>query len=291
MVALAPLLAALVVAVQIIDEPIQWWNIALAAVFVIVVGHAVTIGFHRLFTHRSFEAKRPLKVALAVLGTMSFQGSVIGWVADHRRHHRYSERDGDPHSPWAQGSERRSGWRGFLHAHIGWTFTNASTSRRKFAPDLLADRDLVLIDRLFIPCSVATLALPFAIGYVIYGTLAGAVGALLWAGVLRVGFTHNVTWSINSVCHRFGKRPFQSRDQSRNVAALALLSMGESWHNAHHAFPRLARHGVDRHQIDTSAAMIRFFEKIGWATNVQWPDPAQLATRRRLAFEGEATSA
>jgi stearoyl-CoA desaturase (delta-9 desaturase) len=278
-VALAPLVAVGAV-VTGNGEPIQWWNIVLAVAFALVVGHAVTIGFHRLFTHRSFVAKRPLKIALAVLGTMAFQGSLIGWVADHRRHHRYSERDGDPHSPWTQGAERDSGWRGLLHAHIGWTFTNSPTSRRAFAPDLLADRDLVLIDRLFIPCCVATLAVPFAIGFLVYGTLGGALGALLWAGILRVGFTHNVTWSINSICHRFGKRPFHSRDESRNVAALALLSMGESWHNAHHAFPRLARHGVDRYQVDTSAAIIRFFEWIGWATNVQWPNPAQLATRR-----------
>jgi stearoyl-CoA desaturase (delta-9 desaturase) len=278
-VALAPVVTSAVV-VKGIAHPVRWWNVALAVVFVVVIGHAVTIGFHRLFTHRSFEAKRPLKIVLAVLGTMSFQGSLIGWVADHRRHHRYSERDGDPHSPWAQGTKEVGGWRGLLHAHIGWTFTNESTSRTKFAADLLADRDLVVIDRLFVPCSVATLALPFAIGFLLYGTLAGALGALLWAGVLRVGFTHNVTWSVNSVCHRFGKRPFRSRDQSRNVAALALLSMGESWHNAHHAFPRLARHGVDRHQVDTSALLIRFFERVGWATNVHWPDPVQLALRR-----------
>src|SRR5262249_11854204 len=153
-------------------------------------------------------------------------------------------------------------------------------SREAFAPDLLADPDLVLIDRLFIPCCVATLALPFAIGYALSGTLAGALGALLWAGILRIGFSHNVTWSINSVCHRFGKRPYRSKDGSRNVAALALVTMGESWHNTHHAFPRLARHGVDRGQVDTSAVLIRLFERVGWATNVQWPDPAMLATRR-----------
>jgi stearoyl-CoA desaturase (delta-9 desaturase) len=279
-VALAPLSAVAVVVWRGVGKTLEWWNIALAAVFAVVIGHAVTIGFHRLFTHRSFEASRPLKIALAVLGTMSFQGSLIGWVADHRRHHRYSERDGDPHSPWTQGQQAVGGWRGLWHAHLGWTFTNSSTSRERFTPDLLADRDLVLIDRLFIPCCIATLALPFAIGFFIYGTLAGAVGALMWAGILRIGFTHNVTWSINSVCHRFGKRPFRSPDESRNVAALALLTMGESWHNTHHAFPRSARHGVDRFQVDTSAALIRLFERIGWATNVQWLTPAQLAARR-----------
>ncbi|MEX1006396.1 MAG: acyl-CoA desaturase [Acidimicrobiia bacterium] len=260
--------------------PVRWWNIALAVAFVVVIGHAVTVGFHRLFTHRSFVAKRPLKIALAIAGSMSFQGSMIGWVADHRRHHRYSDRAGDPHSPWVQGDQAVGGLRGLWHAHIGWCFTNEPTSRTEFAPDLLADPDLVFIDKLFVPCCVATLALPFAIGYVLYGTLAGAVGALLLAGILRIGFSHNVTWAINSVCHRFGRQPFRSHDQSRNVAGLALFSMGESWHNAHHAFPRSARHGVERHQLDSSAVLIRLFERLGWATNVRWPDPVQVAARR-----------
>jgi stearoyl-CoA desaturase (delta-9 desaturase) len=263
-----------------VGGPVRWWTIAVAALFVVVIGHAVTIGFHRLFTHRSFVAKRPLKISLAVLGTMSFQGSLIGWVADHRRHHRFSERAGDPHSPWCQCDEPLDGVRGFWHAHIGWCFSNRPTSRTEYAPDLLADRDLVFIDKLFIPCCIATLALPFAIGYVLYGTLAGAVGALVWAGILRIGFTHNVTWMINSVCHRFGKQPFRSHDQSRNNAPLALFSMGESWHNGHHAFPRSARHGVEPHQIDSSARLIRIFERLGWATNVHWPEPVKLAARR-----------
>jgi stearoyl-CoA desaturase (delta-9 desaturase) len=280
LVALAPPVLLVLVIGWGVGGPVRWWNIALTAAFVVVIGHAVTIGFHRLFTHRSFEAKRPLKIVLAVLGTMSFQGSLIGWVADHRRHHRYSDRPGDPHSPWWQGERPIGGLRGFWHAHLGWAFTNEPTSRVKFAPDLLADRDLVLIDRLFVPCCVATIGLPFALGYAIYGTLAGALSALIWAGVLRVGFTHNVTWSINSVCHMFGKQPFRSHDKSRNVAALSVLSMGESWHNAHHAFPTSARHGVERHQPDSSAALIRLFERFGWATNVRWPDPALIEARR-----------
>jgi stearoyl-CoA desaturase (delta-9 desaturase) len=279
-VALGPPILLLFVIFRGTASPIRWWNIALAVFFLVLIGHAVTIGYHRLFTHRSFVAKRPLKISLAVLGTMSFQGSLIGWVADHRRHHRFSDRAGDPHSPWVEGGERTGGWRGFWHAHIGWCFTNEPTSRTEFAPDLLADSDLVLIDKLFVPCCIATVGLPFAIGYVLYGTLAGAVGALVWAGVLRIGFSHNVTWAINSVCHRFGKQPFRSHDQSRNVAGLALFSMGESWHNAHHAFPRSARHGVEPHQLDSSAGLIRLFERLGWATDVRWPDPAKLAARR-----------
>jgi len=163
---------------------------------------------------------------------------------------------------------------------MGWFFEHQSTSRERFAPDLLADRDLVIIDRLFLPLSVITFVLPFGIGYAITGRFSGGLAAFLWAGVLRVGLFHHVSWSTNSLCHAIGKRPFRTGDASTNVAPLAVLSMGESWHNAHHAFPALARHGVDRHQLDTSAMIIRLFERLGWARNVRWPDPVRLATRR-----------
>jgi stearoyl-CoA desaturase (delta-9 desaturase) len=166
------------------------------------------------------------------------------------------------------------------HAHVGWTFRGEATPREQYAPDLLADPDLVLVDKLFVPCCIATLGIPFALGYLWTGSVAGGFGALLIAGVIRVGITHNFTWSINSVCHRFGTRSFATRDASSNVRTLALFTMGESWHNNHHAFPRLARHGVDPGQLDTSAAFIRVFERLGWVTNVQWPDPALLVARR-----------
>jgi stearoyl-CoA desaturase (Delta-9 desaturase) len=275
-----PLVALIAILGQWLGDGLAWHNLVLAAVFYVVVGLAVTVGFHRLFTHRSFEARRPLKIALAVLGSMSFQGSLIGWVADHRRHHRFTERDGDPHSPTRPDSQSLGRLRGLWHAHLGWFFENQSTSREKFAPDLLADRDLVLIDKLFVPCCVVTLVLPFALGYAITGSFSGGIAAFLLAGAVRVGVFHHVTWSTNSLCHVFGKRPFRTSDASTNFAPLAFLSMGEAWHNAHHAFPASARHGVDRHQLDMSAAIIRLFERLGWATRVHWPDPARLATRR-----------
>jgi len=275
-------LAAVIVSVAN-GGSVPWFAIALTVVFLAVITLGVTIGFHRLFTHHGFDAARPLKVALAVLGSMSFQGSIIGWVADHRRHHRYSDRVGDPHSPSWIGDEPASGLRGLWHAHVGWTFRGESTSRQQYAGDLLADPDIVLVDRLFVPFCIATLAIPFGIGYLWTGTLAGALVALLVAGVIRIGIGHNFTWSVNSICHRFGKRPFATRDTSTNVPALALFTMGESYHNNHHAFPRLARHGVDRGQVDVSAVLIRLFERFGWVTNVQWPDPAKLAARRATA--------
>jgi stearoyl-CoA desaturase (delta-9 desaturase) len=255
-------------------------TLAIAAGFYLFTVLGVTVGFHRLFTHRSFVARRPLKIALAVAGSMSFQGSVIGWVATHRRHHMFSDQPGDPHSPVWPEHHPFDKTRGFLHAHMGWFFKHEDTPRTRFAPDLLADPDLVWVDRLFLPLCIATLALPFGIGFLLTGTIGGAFAVLLWAGVLRVAFLHQVTWSTNSVCHMFGRRPFRSGDRSTNFAPLALLSMGESWHNAHHAFPSLARHGVDRHQLDLSAMVIGRFEKLGWASRVRWPDKARIDERR-----------
>jgi stearoyl-CoA desaturase (delta-9 desaturase) len=270
----------LALALLIVDGgPFPWWAVVLAMGLIVVLGHSVTIGFHRLLTHRSFEANRSLKNVLAVLGTLAFQGSVIGWVADHRRHHRYSDRPGDPHSPRWKDDRPLRGLGGLWHAHLGWCFTVDTTSREHYASDLLADRDLVLIDRLFVPLAVTTFLLPFAFGLLWSGTWAGAWAGLLCAGFVRIGVTLNGTWSVNSICHRFGKRPFETRDVSTNFGPLALPTMGEAWHNNHHAFPRCARHGLAAGQVDTSARIIRWFEQLGWATNVQWPDPTLVAAR------------
>jgi stearoyl-CoA desaturase (delta-9 desaturase) len=280
LIVLSPFAALGVIFSGVLDQGWAWQNFVIATIFYVVVAHGVTIGFHRLFTHKSFEARRPLKIALALLGSMSLQGSLIGWVADHRRHHMFTERDGDPHSPSRPPDQAFGRTRGLVHAHVGWFFEHASTAREKFAPDLLADRDIVIIDRLFVPCSVATFALPFALGYAITGRFTGGIAVLLWAGVLRVGLLHHVSWATNSLCHMFGRRPFKTDDASRNLAPLAILSMGEAWHNAHHAFPALARHGVDRHQVDSSAMIIRLFERLGWVTRVRWPDRTRLDARR-----------
>ncbi|HSO96499.1 MAG TPA: acyl-CoA desaturase [Acidimicrobiia bacterium] len=279
-VILAPVVALGVILSQVLRDGLAWYNIAIAAAFYFVIGHGVTIGFHRLFTHKSFEARRPLKIALALIGSLSFQGSLIGWVADHRRHHMFTERDGDPHTPTRPPDQSLGRLRGLIHAHVGWLFEHADQARQKYVPDLLADRDLVLIDRLFVPLCIATFVLPFGIGYAITGRFTGGLALFLWAGLLRVGVLHHVSWSTNSLCHTFGRRPFKTTDASTNFAPLAVLSMGECWHNAHHAFPALARHGVDRFQLDTSAMVIRAFERLGWATRVRWPDQGRLAARR-----------
>jgi stearoyl-CoA desaturase (delta-9 desaturase) len=277
---LAPWLAFAVLVAE--GGPFPWEAAVLTLVLMVVFGHGVTVGFHRLFAHRSYEAARPLKIVLAVLGTLAFQGSVIGWVADHRRHHRLSDRPGDPHSPLWKGTKPLSRIGGLWHAHIGWCFTVDPTDRREHAPDLLADRDLVWIDRMFVPLAISTFAIPFALGFA-WGGWKGAWTGFLCAGFVRIGITLQGTWSVNSICHRFGKRPFATPDVSTNYAPLALLTMGEAWHNNHHAFPRSARHGLLPGQVDTSARVIRWLERLGWATKVHWPDPAKVNARLAAA--------
>ncbi len=259
-------------------------DVALTVVFAAVTGHGVTIGFHRCFTHGAFKANRGLRIALAVCGSMSAEGSVIQWVADHRKHHAHSDRDGDPHSPWRFGTGFRAAAKGFWWSHVGWLFDREEIPRRRYAPDLLADQDIVRIDRLFPALMAVSLLAPALFGWLLSGfTLHGALTAFLWAGLVRIFVIHHVTFSVNSICHMIGSKPFATRDRSTNVWPLAVLSMGESWHNAHHADPTCARHGVDRGQIDSSAALIALFEWFGWARDVRWPDPARLAKRRKAA--------
>jgi stearoyl-CoA desaturase (delta-9 desaturase) len=255
-------------------------DVVIGVVLYVITGHGISIGFHRLFTHRSFTANRALKIVLASAGSMAMEGSVISWVATHRRHHVRSDKPGDPHSPWLRGSHPLGRVRGLFHAQVGWLFGYAGSSEKRYASDLLKDRDLVTISKLFPVFAILSLGLPFALGYLVAGTLTGALGALLWAGLVRMMLLHHVTWSINSVCHMFGRRSFVSGDLSTNVAPLALLSFGESWHNYHHADPSSARHGALPGQTDTSASLIRVFERFGWATDVRWPTPATIAALR-----------
>jgi stearoyl-CoA desaturase (delta-9 desaturase) len=256
---------------------VRWWghgitllDVILAVVLYAIVGHGVTIGFHRLLAHRSFSACRSLKIALSVVGSMAFQGGPIGWVADHRRHHLFSDRPGDPHSPHEYGHEFGEQLRGLWHAHVGWLFNHSPTSWRRHAADLLDDRDLVVVNQLFPVWCVASLGVPFGLGWLLGGGVVAGLTAMLWAGGVRICLLHHMTWSVNSLCHMVGRRPFTTKDQSTNIGALAVLSFGESWHNGHHAFPRSARHGVLPRQWDSSAMIIRGFERAGWADDVHW---------------------
>jgi stearoyl-CoA desaturase (delta-9 desaturase) len=257
-----------------------WRDAAIAVAMYAVTGHGITIGFHRYFTHGSFKANRGLKIALAVAGSLAIEGPVIRWVADHRRHHAFSDRDGDPHSPWRYGETVPALAKGLLFAHMGWMFDVEQTNPRRYAPDLLKDRDVRRISRLFPTFVVLSLLLPALVGGLLSWSWQGAVTAFFWASLVRVSLLHHVTWSINSICHAMGEQPFKSRDHSGNVWWLALLSNGESWHNLHHAYPTCARHGVLRGQIDSSARMIWIFERLGWASDVRWPRADRLATRR-----------
>jgi stearoyl-CoA desaturase (delta-9 desaturase) len=201
----------------------------------------------------------------------------LHWVADHRRHHAFSDKDGDPHSPWLFGTSPAALARGFWHAHLGWVLDRDLTNQERFAPDLLADRDMRIVHRLFGLCTAITLIAPAVMGGLITWSWWGALTAFFWAGLVRVTLLHHVTWSVNSICHMIGDRPFASRDKSANFWPLAILSMGESWHNLHHADPTCARHGVRRGEIDISARLIWLFEKIGWVHHVRWPTAGRLA--------------
>ncbi|HEX5115917.1 MAG TPA: acyl-CoA desaturase [Pseudonocardiaceae bacterium] len=256
---------------------LSWVDVVLAVVFFYVSGLGVTIGYHRHFTHSSFKAKRWLRVALAVCGGMAVQGPVIIWVADHRRHHAFSDREGDPHSPWLFGTSPVAIAKGFWHAHMGWLFDRDTTNKERFAPDLMADKDIVAVSKLFWLTTIATVALPTLLGGLITWSWWGALTGFFWAGLVRIAVLHHVTWSTNSICHMLGERPFAARDKSANFWPLAVLSFGESWHNLHHADPTCARHGVKRGQIDTSARLIWMFEKFGWVRDVRWPTQARLA--------------
>ena len=256
---------------------ITWIDIGLALGFYFLSGLGVTIGFHRHFTHRSFKANRPLRIGLAIAGSMAFQGDVITWVADHRRHHAYADKEGDPHSPWLFGTSPLAVAKGFYHSHIGWLFAKNPTNLDRFAPDLIADRDIARVSRQFPLWTLVSLFAPAVLGGLITMSWWGALTGFFWAGLVRIAMLHHVTWSINSICHMVGSRPFTRRDRSTNVWVLAIASMGESWHNLHHADPTCARHGVGRGQLDMSARLIWFFEKFGWVRDVRWPSPQRLA--------------
>jgi stearoyl-CoA desaturase (delta-9 desaturase) len=248
-------------------------------------GLGVTIGYHRLFTHQSFEARRPVKILLAVAGSMSMQGSLISWVATHRRHHAFSDQEGDPHSPHLDEGPGIAGViKGLWHAHMGWLAAPENTDPKRWAPDLLKDRDLVAVDRYFPFLAIVSFALPAAMGLAVTVTLWGAVMGFLWGALARMFFLHHVTWSINSICHFYGRRPFESKDLSTNNWVLAVISFGESWHNNHHAFPTSAVHGIGRWQFDMSGSVIRMMERVRLVRSVKLVSPKQLATKAAAEF-------
>jgi stearoyl-CoA desaturase (delta-9 desaturase) len=258
-----------------------WTDVAIFVPLYLVAGLGITVGFHRYLTHSSFKATRWLRVTLAVAGSLAIQGSPTQWVADHRRHHQYSDLEGDPHSPWRFGESFWGLTKGLFHAHVGWLFARELSNRARFAPDLMADKDIQRVDRMFPLLVLLSILSPAVVGGLVTMSWQGALTALFWAGFVRIGLLHHVTWAINSVCHVYGERPFEMRegDKASNFWPLAILSFGESWHNLHHSDPTSARHGVLRGQIDSSARLIWIFEKFGWATNVRWPRPERIQAK------------
>jgi stearoyl-CoA desaturase (delta-9 desaturase) len=272
-----PLLAVLAAIPLAWGWGLGWHDIVIAFVFYVVTGMGITMGFHRHFTHSSFKAARPLHVSLAIAGSLAIEGPVLVWVADHRRHHKYSDKEGDPHSPWRFGNDWKALSKGLLYAHMGWMFNPNRTSQQKFCPDLLADPPIRRVSSTFPLWVAVSLLAPALIGGLWSMSLAGALTAFFWASLVRICLLHHVTWSINSVCHTFGNEDFDVRDKSRNVAWLAIPSFGESWHNLHHSDPTCARHGALEGQIDISARAIWIAEKLGWAWDVRWPDEQRLS--------------
>jgi stearoyl-CoA desaturase (delta-9 desaturase) len=275
-----PLLLALA-GWQLWNRELHWRDIVIFLVMYVPIGFGVTVGFHRLLTHRSFKTSAFMRGLLGVLGTMAVEGPVISWVADHRKHHAYSDRLGDPHSPHVDhGRGVRGALRGLAHAHIGWLFNHSQRgARERFAPDLLADPVISFVDQTFVLWSLLGLAIPFGLGMLIGGTVGAGLEGMLWGGAVRILVLHHVTYSINSLCHFFGRRRFATGDHSRNLLWLAPLSFGEAWHNNHHAFPTSAIHGLGRREIDFSGILISVLEHAGLVWDVQRISPDRQAAK------------
>jgi stearoyl-CoA desaturase (delta-9 desaturase) len=262
---------------------LHWSDLVALAITYSLTGLGITVGFHRLLTHRSFKTSPALRGLLAALGSAAVEGPVIEWVANHRKHHQFSDEPGDPHSPHVG---HASGWRGavggLFHAHVGWILGgDALASEERYAKDLLADPVVRFVDRWFVLWVVLGLAFPFGLGVALTGTVVGGLTAMLWGGAVRMFLLHHATFSINSLCHFFGRRSFATGDQSRNLLWLALPTLGEAWHNNHHAFPTSARHGLRWWQLDPSAWLIGVLERTG----LVW-DVVHISPERQLEKAG-----
>jgi stearoyl-CoA desaturase (Delta-9 desaturase) len=276
-----PFLATLAAILLFWNRVVSGTDLAILAAMYVVTAAAITVGYHRMLTHRSFRTHKPTEYLFAILGSMAVQGSVIAWVADHRKHHAHTDVEGDPHSPHVGHGDGLGGVLGGLwHAHTGWLLSEQGRADwKRYAPDLYEDQGMRRINRYFVPLVVLGLAIPTLAGYLLTGTLLGAATGLLWGGLVRVFFVHHVTWSVNSVCHFLGSRRFEVEDRSTNVFWLALPSLGESWHHNHHAFPRSAVHGLRRWELDPSALLIAGMEKVGLAWNVIRIPPERQAAK------------
>jgi stearoyl-CoA desaturase (delta-9 desaturase) len=272
---------------------LHWQDLLVLVIVYVLTGLGITVGYHRLFTHRSFKTTRIVRVVFAVLGSMAVEGALVEWVATHRKHHAFSDHPGDPHSPHV---DHPPGWRGALqglvHAHVGWLFGGMQRANpARYARDLLADRDLRLISRTFPIWVIAGLGLAFGLGVALTGSVTGGLTGLLWGGGARIFLLHHATFSVNSLCHFFGRRPFDTGDESSNLAWLAPLTLGEAWHNNHHAFPTSSRHGLGRRQLDISGLLIDGLERVHLAWDVVRVSPEKQLAKRFVTEPSAETSA
>jgi stearoyl-CoA desaturase (delta-9 desaturase) len=280
--AIVPFIAFLAAIALLWNEYVGWHDLAVLALMYVITGLGITVGYHRMLTHRSFQTHKPLEYMWAFLGSMAVQGPVIAWVADHRKHHAHTDEEGDPHSPHVgHGDGILGALHGLWYAHMGWLFdAHGRADGEKYARDLVEDRGMTLMSRQFLSIVLIGLLIPAALGYLLTGgTLKGAITGLIWGGLVRIFMLHHVTWSINSVCHFFGRRRFDVEDHSTNVFWLALPSFGESWHHNHHAFPRSAVHGLKWWEVDTSAMVIRAMKRLHLAWNVVEITPERQAQK------------
>lgn len=280
-----PFLGFLAAIVLFWNNGVTALDLAIMAGMYLFTGFGITVGYHRLFTHRSFETKEWVRVTLAIAGSMSLQGAPIHWVADHRKHHDFADEEGDPHSPHTHDHAGVKGvFVGWYHSHMGWLFSREDrASASRYARDLKNDPNMVWVDRHFFSWVLLGLAIPFALGFLLSGgSLYAGFTAFIWGGLVRIFLQHHATWSVNSICHMYGDQPFEIEDQSTNNWAVAAVALGEGWHHNHHAFPTSARHGLTGRQVDPAYICIKTMEKLGLAWNVRVPSEEQLQKKLRV---------
>jgi stearoyl-CoA desaturase (delta-9 desaturase) len=286
-----PLIGLIAAMVLMWGEHFNWLYLGLLVGFYVATAVGITVGFHRLFTHRAFETVWPVRAGFAILGSMAVQGPLIDWVAWHRRHHQHSDHDGDPHSPHLHGEGVGGMLKGMIHAHFGWMLWENDTGQEKYVGDLLREKRLMKIQNLFGLWAILGLVLPAIIAGLVTMSWMGALLGFLWGGLARLFLVHHVTWSVNSICHIWGAQPFGSKDESRNNVVVGILAMGEGWHNSHHAFPTSARHGLSWWQLDISYLIIKTLSLLGLAWKVKVPSAEAIEAKRNARARNDAAAA
>ena len=277
---LLPFAFTLLAVALLFYRPLTWIDGALLGVMYLITTLGVTAGFHRQFAHRSFKAKPALRVALGIMGSMAGQGNLIYWVATHRRHHQFSEGDGDPHSPYVMDGKPLGRLRGLWHSHLGWMLDSQMTNTVKFTKDLLRDKAITRVNERYFTWLALGLVIPAVIGGLLSWSIYGALSGFLWGGMVRMFLAQNAMWTGGSTAHIFGARPFKTRDMSTNNALLALPNLGEAWHNNHHAFPSSALFGLHWWQVDIGGSFIRACAALGWASDVRVPTKEMIAQKK-----------